>query len=259
MTISLSNVIKKDYTGQLEGKKISIRYLTVNHKIEQERTNHIYTESQIMKENYIKQAMLEAEEIVKQAKLEANKIKQQIEQEKVAFEEEKQKAFEQARTQGFETGVNEGRAKGYEEVNDSIQFAKSIVDQARIEYMQCVEKSEQTILTLSLKAAEKILREQLQESGSSFLSIVKQAIEEVKDYKEIKLYVHPNQYELLVENKGDLIPYFHEGQMYIYPNENLTEFGCVIETDGIRIDASIDMQLQELKRKLLDLFSGDDL
>lgn len=259
MTISLSNVIKKDYTGHLEEKKISIRYLAVNPKNEQEGTNPILSESQILKENYIKQAMLEAEEIVKQAKLEAEIIKNQIVQEKREFEEHKQKAFEEAQIQGFETGVNQGRVKGYEEVNDSIQFARNIVDQAKIEYMRCVEKSEQTILTLSLKVAEKILRGQLYESETSFLPIVKQAIDEVKDYKEIKIYVHPNQYELLVANKGELIPYYHEGQIFIYPNENLTEFDCVIETDGMRIDASIDIQLQEIKRKLLDLFSGDEL
>ncbi len=51
-------------------------------------------------------------------------------------------------------------------------------------------------------------------------------------------------------------PLTQEKQIYIYPSPDLPESGCIIETDGGRIDAGIDSQFQELKAKLFAIFTG---
>ena len=53
-------------------------------------------------------------------------------------------------------------------------------------------------------------------------------------------------------------PYLTETEMYIYPDNDLAENACIIDTDGERIDASVDSQLHELKTKLFERFHGDD-
>lgn len=257
--ISLSKVIKKNFTNELEEKSITIQLMTMNYPEHQTNDTDIAAEERkFVKKQIIEKAQKEADLIIENAKHEAEVLRDQIKKEKQAFDAEKKKIMEQAKSDGFAEGVQLGKEKGYQEVNDLIQFAKSIVEEAKVEYKNCVEHSEQTILSLSLKVAEKILHLSLDEKEEIFLPIVKKAIEEVKDYKEVQVYVHPSHYQLLVSKKDEFVPYFHEGQIYIYPDENMSTTDCVIETDGIRIDASLDTQLQELKNRLIEIFIGDE-
>ena len=56
-------------------------------------------------------------------------------------------------------------------------------------------------------------------------------------------------YQYLLSQKEELITIFsHETNLFIYPNEDLPEDGCVIESESGRLDASIDTQLLEIKR-----------
>src|SRR5690606_25797646 len=116
---------------------------------------------------------------------------------------------------------------------------------------------EQTILSIGFKVAEKILHNQLNRDPEAILPLVRDAVFEAKEYHEIHIYIHPSKYPLLVEEKDELFaPLTQEKQMFIYPSPELPETGCIIETDGGRIDAGIDSQFQELKAKLFAIFSG---
>lgn len=197
--ISLSNVVKRTNTDEME-EKITIRLLTMNRS----RQPHEETDGSIQSlqnNEYIEKAIEEANLIVERANQEADQIRRQIEKEKRLFAEEKEKIYQQAHHEGYSKGIQLGQEKGYREVEELIQFAKSIVDEAKIEYQNCVGKSEQTILTLSLKVAEKILCSSLNENEERFLPLVKKAIDEVKNYKEVQIYVNPSRYALLVKKK----------------------------------------------------------
>ena len=45
----------------------------------------------------------------------------------------------------------------------------------------------------------------------------------------------------------------------MYPNGELDEHACYIESENGRIDASIDSQLQEIKRKLMDILEENPI
>lgn len=253
VTTSLSNVIKKDSSGFMESKKVAIRLLKLNQrKAETYETDHTNAAR-----HYISQAKAEAEQIIRQANMEAIKIKEKIAKKRKAFDIEKQQIMEQAQREGYEKGIEIGRNEGYKKVSEQIQLAKDIVESAKQEYRQCVEKSEQTILHLALKVAEKILHTTLERNQEHFMPIVQKAVEEAKDYKKAQIYVHPSNYPFLVEHKEELAPFFQNGEIYIYPDETLPGSGCIIETDGITIDAGVDTQLEEIKKQLYDIFSGD--
>jgi len=212
----------------------------------------------LQNDEQIEKAREEANIIVERANQEADQIRQQIEKEKQLLAEEKEKIYQQAYQEGYTKGTQLGQEKGYREVEELIQFAKSIVDEAKIEYQNCIDKSEETVLTLSLKVAEKILCTSLNENEERFLPLVKRAIDEVKNYKEVQIYVNPSRYALLVKKKEELLPHFQDGQLYIYPDETLSETSCIIETDGLRMDVGFDTQLQEIKKKLFEIFIGDE-
>ena len=44
---------------------------------------------------------------------------------------------------------------------------------------------------------------------------------------------------------------------YIYPDDELEETSCIIESENGRIDASVDSQLEEIKIKLFEMLESE--
>ncbi|KON89090.1 flagellar assembly protein FliH [Sporosarcina globispora] len=256
----MSRLIKSySSAGPKEEKKvISIRLLQTNsqHTEDAMEQNTIRTDEQL--QAMLNNAREEAERIVNAARLYSEKITQQINQQHEALEQEKQEVFEEARSQGFAAGAEEGRQSGLWEYNELIRMAKEVVNSAKNDYQQHIESSERTILNLGLKVAEKILGEVLEQNSDQFLFVVKRALKEARDYTEIQLHVHPVHYDLILSHKDELIRVFpKETDLYIYPDEELSNTSCIIESANGRIEASVDSQIEEVKRKLFEMLESE--
>ncbi|WP_436375778.1 flagellar assembly protein FliH [Cytobacillus sp. BC1816] len=258
--ILLSRLIKSSSSAvpKEEKKVISIRQLQSNltpieDAIEQ---NLARTDEEL--QAMLKSAREEAERIVNTARIDSENMTRQIEEQLKALDKEKQRVLEEARSEGFAAGADDGRKNGLREYSELIHMAREVVNSAKHDYQQHIESSEQTILNLGLKVAERILGEVLDKNGDQFLSIVKRAIKEAREYTEIQLHVHPMHYDLILSHKDELIRVFpKETDLYIYPDEELSNTSCIIESANGRIEASVDSQLEEIKRKLFEMLESE--
>lgn len=257
--ILLSRLIKG--TGcaspvQSEKRIISIKVLEPLNQIEEAEFTPIDTEKQIR--TMLNDAETQAESIVSRAQMEAANLRSQIEEERQAFEIEKAEIAEQSRNAGFTQGLEEGRQQGYNEFHEEIQLARGVVESSKRDYRMHVDSSERTILELGLKVASKILGKKLQENEEEFLPVVKRALKEARDNKEVQLHVHPAHYDFLLANKEEITALFPKDiDFYIYPDDDLSKNSCLLESENGRIDASIDSQLEEIKQKLIELLEGE--
>lgn len=201
----------------------------------------------------------EAELIKSNARKQAEEIKLGIENERDHWHEvERRRLEEEAKELGYNEGYSVGMEQGFAQVHDQIEQAKKIVLQSKEDYKSFLDSSEKTILELSVQIAEKIINHQVQASEETFLNVVKKAIKEARDHQEVQLRVHPKEYENLLIHKDELQGIFpKETNLYIFPDDELSETSCIIESTSGRIDASIDSQLQEIKNKLLELLEGE--
>lgn len=255
--ILLSNVIKSQWAGpgRDEQKVITIRRV---HSLKEDQQVHRH-QFDHEKSKIIAKAKIDAEKLLNEANLKAQGIREQIANEQNAWEQEKKSLMEQARKQGFIQGQAEGREQGYQEYQETIRFARDVVTAAKKDYQEKIDSSEKTILDLAIKIAEKILGMQLAEREQSFLALVKRALKEVHQYREIQLMVAPSRYEFILAHKRELAAIFpKETDIYIYPDEELTDESCIIESPGGRMDASISSQLAEARRQLQELLESDD-
>lgn len=256
--ILLSRLIKSQWSAPIKDEKkiISIKIFEQVSQENEVATTPIYIDKQV--EEILNKANLQADDIIKSAKNEADNFQQQIVEEKQAFEYEKEKIAEQAREEGYSAGLEEGREKGYLEYCEIIHLAKEVVDSSKVEYRNHIESAEKAILDLGLKVAGKIIGKSLEDSNEAFISIVKRALKEARENQEVQLHVHPTYYDFLLANKEELIMLFpKEVDFYIYPDDELSESSCIIESANGRIDASIDSQLEEIKRKLFEMLEGE--
>ncbi|MBS2968983.1 flagellar assembly protein FliH [Metabacillus sp. KIGAM252] len=210
--------------------------------------------SEVMEETeQIKHAKRESEQIIRSAKAEEESIFQSIEMAKQNWELEKMTLEEQARESGYQEGLTYGRQDGYQQFSQAIYQANQLVELSRADYLEKVESAEETVVALAVKMAEKIIASSLNEKPDQMNEIVKQLLKEVKDYDEIKIFVHPDRYEYVRSQKDELKQLLtNEQELFLYMDEGLSPFDCFVETSFGRIDASVDTQLKQLEKQLLE-------
>jgi flagellar assembly protein FliH len=247
---SLSKFIKSSQAELSKGKIISIKMIEINKKDEKDNNDHGVPLYPIQ---LIEDAKLKASQLLEEARNQAEEIRQQIQIEKENWKTECEKLKEEAFKQGYQEGYSQGERTGFESVKEQIELAKSVVDTAKNDYRAKIDSAEQTILLIALKAAEKIINREIENDPSYMKNVVKKVLKEARDYREIQIIVHPSHYSFIVSQKDELLSLFpREIELYIYPDDQVTQNSCIIETEGGRIDASIDSQLEMLKQTLLE-------
>lgn len=205
----------------------------------------------------IEEAKIEAKKIVRDARIQQEKVLAAIQQEKVLWEQEKVALINQAKEEGYQAGWQEGERQGFDQYTSQINEAKKVIDSAKKDYVTYLESSEKTILELSLAIASKVIATKIEGDQNYFFSLVKKAIKEVKQLADVQILVHPTNYEFIVSRKNDLLALFtNNTNLLIYPDSDLTEGSCLIESAYGRIDASIDIQLSEIKKALTECLDG---
>ncbi|MBP3039462.1 flagellar assembly protein FliH [Bacillaceae bacterium Marseille-Q3522] len=260
----MSRLIKSQYANQNlhSGKKvISIKTFERQKKENQSHEKDIAHVNQEC-ERILQSANEKAAEIILAAKEEASQVQKNIDKAKRLWEEEKKVIKEQVQKTAYEDGIREGINKGYEEMHLNILNAENVVKAAKTDYQKKVNEAEQTILELAIAVAEKITAAEIAENEENYLSLVKQAIKTMKESHEIQIHVHPSHYDFVLSHKEELQSIFLKTEeIYIYPNDELAENGCWIESSAGRMDVSVDSQLAEIKNKLYELLeceSGDE-
>ena len=268
-TISLSRVIKSPFTQTEEAKRIiglkplagALQYFndSVNESEDSEEKTIDVRQVEADAEEIIRNAEKEAISILRDAENKLQEIMHQIEIEKQNWEIEKDHWIESAKQDGYADGFESGKQDGINEFKTLIDTAQDTIRLSKQDYLKNVEQSETTILHLGLKAAEKIIGFTLELNEDVFLNLVKKVIKEVKDHQDVQIHVHPKYYSLLLSQKEEIKAYFNNPttQIYIFPDDELNETDCIIESSFGRIDAGIDSQLNELKLKLLQILEGE--
>jgi flagellar assembly protein FliH len=198
-------------------------------------------------EQYVQDAKKEADQIMAAA----NKA---VEEQRVQWEAERQELMEQAQLEGYQKGFAAGQQEGLQSYQAKIEEAQNMIQLAQQDYKATVEGSEDALLDLGLRLAEKILHEKLKDEPESYLSLVKGAIADWKERSDLRLYVHTDSYELVLQQKEELaLLTGNDFDLMIMPQHDLPDGGCILETKHGRIDASLDSQLTVLREKLFEI------
>ncbi|RDI47459.1 flagellar assembly protein FliH [Falsibacillus pallidus] len=257
----MSRIIKSSWkSGQeiSQTKVIGLKQIVSEYAAEFESNQLMEKSEGKEREAIINAAKEEAESIRLNAEKELKELRESFQLERDQFEMEKAAWIEQAKKEGFESGFQDGRIQAMQEFSGYIQKAREVVDLSKVEFSNYLESAEKVILELGVKIAEKILNKELTEHPDTFIGVVKKALKEVKEFKEVQIHVHPLKYDLLMGQKEDLETLFpFDVNCYIYPDEDLPENSCYIESQNGRVDAGIDSQLIEIKRQLLNILEGD--
>lgn len=195
---------------------------------------------------------LENERLIEEAK-------QAINQEKTDWETEKEELEKLAREQGHQAGFAAGKEAALQEYQGLIDKANGIIESAMKDYHRTIEKHKNGVVSLAITVAEKIITMKMEEDPTVFTEIIKEALDELKDKQAVEIILHPDDYELVLEQKVELEQILdEETNLIIRMDSGLQAKSCMLVHPFGKIDVGIDSQLQQIKRALAEKVMGQE-
>lgn len=174
-------------------------------------------------------AFVQAQEIIALAKEEAAAIKQKA-----------QEDYEAEKKRGFKEGMLEGKEKISEHMVTSVATT-----------VQQLESFEGEVIEIVMNAVKRIIGEL--DDTERISRVVKKALAVVRNQKKIILRVHPKDSERLQKQLDTILEDFPGiAFLDITPDSRMKEGDCMLETDIGSVDARIAVQLEAIKKSLIN-------
>ena len=158
--------------------------------------------------------------------------------------------MEQLLKREYERGLAEGRNYAGELVKTQLAVLKQAVEEFSKAKHEAFKHAESQMVELSLKIAEAIIKREATVDRKIVTAIVKEALEALKDKSKISLFISPVDEQVIKEH----LPKFMAGieaDIELITDESIEPGGCIVQTPSGRIDALLDTQIEEIRRRLL--------
>ena len=155
----------------------------------------------------------------------------------------------------FEDGVQKGLEKAEEDYGSAAQSFAASCRQLDTIRETIIGNSSLELQEFALAIAERIIRISLHDNDTTIIATIDEALQRAVKSDEFYIYIHPDDYDTVVEKSNDLITGL-SGLSNIVIKKDITveKGGAKIESDNCTIDATIagqfDVILEEMKKRL---------
>jgi flagellar assembly protein FliH len=170
-------------------------------------------------------------------------------------------AYDQAealRQEAYEQGMAYGREGGREEAKRELRLSLVAFAQAGQSLIvleeQLVSRFTSQLVRLALEIAEKVVGKQVGEDPEIVASVLERARSEMPQARLVRIWLHPVDYQALEELHPDLVWQGEKGgrKVEVLTSEGVGRGGCRVETEMGVVDATVPVQMQEIRRQMLD-------
>ena len=160
--------------------------------------------------------------------------------------------LEQGHAEGFAVGVAEGEAQALiiaEQARAKMLAAfggelNAVIDQARAAVPAWCEMAEEALTDRAVEICRRIIARELELDRSTILEIVRDGMLEVTHSRTARLRVNPLDAHTVLQHKEQLLAATRSLDSIDVISDPAITGGCIIETDGGTIGASIETQLE---------------
>lgn len=175
-------------------------------------------------------------------------------------------AYDEGYSRGLEVGISEGMSKAYEDAYakadlEATQKADAMIQdfahdlevtvasvlEALSEWTQSAENK---LTDMVSEIAREVLASELKTSRESIFKIVQQAVKEVTHSENARIRINPFDADSMNLRKVEIMSASKSIRNIEFVEDPTINGGCVIETDGGVVDASIDGKLAQLDTEL---------
>lgn len=211
----------------------------------------------------IEEAEAKAKEIIAAAQQQARQLMAQagdkIKQAQAEAAQAAEAAKEQARQQGMEEGKIEGHRLCKQGYVDMMLQARDLYCQAIQERQKLIDSTEPELARLAISIAEKIIGEEIHNSGDVIMGVVKEALGDMKDREDVRIRVSPDDYHIVNADRtalSQMVEGLKDFELVI--DSKVEAGGCIIETNLGNIDARLSTQLQAIRAMFERIANGEE-
>ena len=185
----------------------------------------------------------ECDRILREANEEAERLRTEA---KTAGHEE---GFNLGHEEGFEKGEKDAEAQWKEIIADANAKAEKTLRDAKDLTADYFIRAEDDVGKILMIAIEKILPQHFIDVPKDILPVVREAIQYVRDQKEVTVHVEPHSYDLVLAARGELQALLTDGTavLEVTSDDALNPGDCVIETPNGGVDARLAGQIEIVK------------
>lgn len=156
-------------------------------------------------------------------------------------------------SESFEAGLKEGKElaeRGLINVFRALRASSETIHNLRDKVLR---ESEDEVINLIMLVARKVIIREITQDRSILGEVVKNALADLSAREEITVRINPDDYLLITSEHEQLI---HQEllseRLLLKPDPTVATGFCLLETDMGTIDASLDGQMDQIFRNLLE-------
>ncbi len=182
--------------------------------------------------------IIEREEV--DARKKASRIIAEAEHQAQHIIEESKVHAEKIRTRGWSQGQEEGKAEYTEKITEALLALEKKAAALEAGYVALVRT-----------CVEKILGQELKSHPEAVVGVVRNALNDARQQREIIVRVNPADADVLKQNERRLLEKLaRANNVDVREDASIQRGGCIVMTELGTIDASLDRQLQAIESAL---------
>lgn len=255
---------EEDYLTRLEELEERESQIEAKVKEAEEQAEVILQSAEDEKKGMIQGGAEVAQKMIDEAN---EKIQARQKEAEIEIKKDREQARKEGHDEGFKKGEEEGRKHGEDSAREEIhrELAETIkkandqaqhtLETARAAADDYMKQAEQDIVRVVLTAIEKILPQHFLDVPQVILPFVQNAIQKVRDQKEVNIHVPTEAYDLVLMARDEFRAMLTDGTAHleITADDSLKPGDCVIETPNGGVDARLQTQIEIVKQAILNM------
>ena len=157
----------------------------------------------------------------------------------------------EAREAGFREGEAAGQARAEDEVRSAVERLAASITEINQYRRHVLRQTEADALRLAIAIARRVVRRELTVDPSAIEGLVSAALERLQSQESCKVRMHPDFVPAL---RVSIEKFGMEGKVEVIADAAQEPGAAVFEMPRGNLDASVDSQLREIERGLVDRF-----
>ena len=166
-------------------------------------------------------------------------------------EERRIRDLDKLEEQAYTAGEKAGFDSGMEKAEEVLRRLEGLIFGLETTRAEVYGKLEQEILDLVIRIAEKVIHAEIRSADSTRTSILEAGLRKLKDSEKVLVRVAPADLKAIEE----VLPLLKEqngmvGKVTLQEDPEVSEGGCVLESDQCEVDGRIEVTLQAIEEAL---------
>lgn len=198
------------------------------------------------------------QEILQNAREEAGKIIEEANRQAESIindaNEQVEESFNQARQQGYQDGLSQADQELQTHINELENQYQSRFEQLESEYIEKKNNVEPELVQVITEVFKSVISSEALDNHDIIMHLISRCLSEADKNQDYVIRVSPDDFDYVSSNQGKISCRVNKDiDIDVVEDQSLSQNQCVIESDGAVFNCSLDVELDNLIKRIREL------